>query len=101
MATLVASGKITPEDAGLERATLADAHTVHLADSAKSIRARHILVATGGQLWRRTDVESDYSDYAYFYDALFGYGSYFYDNNDELVNPNQYIVGNDRYRNLD
>jgi glutathione reductase (NADPH) len=30
-----------------ERATLADAHTVHLADSAESIRARHILVATG------------------------------------------------------
>lgn len=56
------------------------------------------LVATGGQLWRRTDVESDYSDYAYFYDALAGYGNYFYDNAGDLVNPNQYIQGNDRYR---
>lgn len=56
------------------------------------------LVATGGHLWRRTDVESDYSDYAYFYDALAGYGNYFYDNNDDLVNPNQFIQGNDRYR---
>ncbi len=56
------------------------------------------LVATGGQLWRRTETESDYSDYAYFYDALAGYGNYFYDNNDDLVNPNQYIQANDKYR---
>lgn len=56
------------------------------------------LVATGGHLRRKTTVESDYSDYAYFYDALYGYGAYFYDNNDDLVNPNQYIQGVDRYR---
>lgn len=56
------------------------------------------LVATGGQLWRSTEVESDYSDYAYFYDALAGYGNYFYDNAGDLVNPNQFIQGNDRYR---
>ncbi|MCL9998775.1 MAG: TonB-dependent receptor [Erythrobacter sp.] len=56
------------------------------------------LVATGGHLWRRTDTESDYSDYAYFYDALAGYGAYFTDNNGNLVNPNQFIQGNDRYR---
>ena len=56
------------------------------------------LVATGGHLWRTTDTASDYSDYAYFYDALAGYGSYFYDNDGDLVNPNQYIQGNDRYR---
>jgi outer membrane receptor protein involved in Fe transport len=56
------------------------------------------LVATGGHMWRTTDTASDYSDYAYFYDALAGYGSYFYDNNDDLVNPNQFIQGNDRYR---
>jgi outer membrane receptor protein involved in Fe transport len=56
------------------------------------------LVATGGQLWRRTDTASDYSDYAYFYDALYGYGAYFTDNDGDLVNPNQYIEANDRYR---
>jgi len=58
------------------------------------------LVATGGHLWRRTEVESDYSDYAYFYDALFGYGAYFYDNDGDLVSPNQYIQGNDNYRRI-
>ncbi len=56
------------------------------------------LVATGGQLWRKDHVESDYSDYAYFYDALYGYGAYFYDNNYDLVSPNQYIQGGDTYR---
>ncbi len=56
------------------------------------------LVATGGHLWRRTEVESDYSDYAYFYDALFGSGAFFYDNAGDLVSPNQYIQGNDNYR---
>lgn len=56
------------------------------------------LVATGGQLWRDDVVESDYSDYGYFYDAISGYGTYFYDNNDDLVSPNQYIKGADKYR---
>ncbi|MEZ5681517.1 MAG: TonB-dependent receptor [Erythrobacter sp.] len=56
------------------------------------------LVATGGHLWRRDVVNSDYSDYAYFYDALYGYGAYFYDNNYDLVSPNQYIEGGDRYK---
>ncbi|WP_324261331.1 TonB-dependent receptor [Altererythrobacter sp. H2] len=56
------------------------------------------LVVTGGHLRRKTTVESDYSDYAYFYDALYGYGAYFYDNAGTLVNPNQYIQGVDRYR---
>ena len=58
------------------------------------------LVATGGMLWREDEVASDYSDYAYFYDALYGYGAYFYDNNYDLISPNQYIVGGDRYRRL-
>ncbi|MFZ1742350.1 MAG: TonB-dependent receptor [Pontixanthobacter sp.] len=56
------------------------------------------IVATGGQLWRKDSVDSDYSDYAYFYDALYGYGAYFYDNNYDLVSPNQYIQGGDKYR---
>ena len=36
-------------------------------------------------------------DYAYFYDALAGYGAYFYDNDGNLVNPNQYIVSDDSF----
>ncbi|MCP5396976.1 MAG: TonB-dependent receptor [Sphingomonadaceae bacterium] len=58
------------------------------------------LVATGGHLWRKDRVNSDYSDYAYFYDALYGYGAYFYDNNYDLVSPNQYIEGGDRYKRM-
>ncbi|MGQ3101077.1 MAG: TonB-dependent receptor [Sphingopyxis solisilvae] len=56
------------------------------------------LTATGGHLRRKTETESDYSDYAYFYDALYGYGAYFTDNNGDPVNPNQYIQGIDRYK---
>ncbi|MFC7498630.1 TonB-dependent receptor [Enterovirga sp. GCM10030262] len=51
----------------------------------------------GSYLTRKVDGEVDYVDYAYFYDALAGYGEYFYDNDDNLVNPNQYIVFTDRY----
>src|SRR6478735_12755353 len=56
------------------------------------------LVGAGGYLWRDDEVVQDYSDYAYFYDALAGYGAYFYDNNGDLVSPNQYIQGADKYR---
>ena len=52
----------------------------------------------GGHLRRKTETQSDYSDYAYFYDALKDYGNYFYDNAGKLVNPNQYIQGIDRYK---
>lgn len=51
----------------------------------------------GAYMRRKNDGISDYSDYAYFYDALFGSGAYFYDNNDELVSPNQYFKSRDRF----
>ncbi|MFN3748433.1 MAG: TonB-dependent receptor [Sphingorhabdus sp.] len=56
------------------------------------------LTLTGGHLRRKTTTESDYSDYGYFYDALSGYGAYWYDNAGDYVSPNQYIQGIDRYR---
>lgn len=56
------------------------------------------LTVTGGHLRRKTLTDSDYSDYAYFYDAIAGYGAYFYDNDGDLVSPNQYIKGVDRYK---
>ena len=31
------------------------------------------------------------------YDRTLGYGAYFYDNDYELIDPSQYIVGKDRY----
>ena len=51
----------------------------------------------GAYMRRQIDGQSDYVDYAYFYDALFGYGSYFYDNNGDLINPNQYIQSDDSF----
>jgi iron complex outermembrane recepter protein len=55
------------------------------------------LTYAGAWMQRQIDSELDYVDYAYFYDALFGYGAYFYDNNGNLVNPNQYIVADDSF----
>ena len=51
----------------------------------------------GAYMERRVDSWSDYSDYAYFYDVLAGYGAYFTDNAGNPVNPNQYINAVDRY----
>lgn len=56
------------------------------------------LTYANGYLNRRDKVQSDYSDYSYFYDAIAGYGAYFYDNAGNLVSPNQYIVGKDKYK---
>lgn len=55
------------------------------------------LTYAGAYMKRKIDSESDYVDYAYFYDALFASGGSFYDNDDNLVNPNQYIIGTDRF----
>jgi iron complex outermembrane recepter protein len=56
------------------------------------------LTLTGGHLRRKTETQSDYSDYSYFYDALAGYGAYWYDNLGNPVDPTQYIQGIDRYK---
>lgn len=56
------------------------------------------LTTTGGYLVRKDRTESDYSDYSFFYDALAGYGAYFYDNGGAYVSPNQYIQGGDSYK---
>ena len=56
------------------------------------------LTMTGGHLRRKTETESDYSDYSYFYDALAGYGAYWVDNANNPIDPTQYIQGIDRYK---
>jgi iron complex outermembrane receptor protein len=50
-------------------------------------------------LKRDVDVNSDYSDYSFFYDTLYtpDFGGYFVDNAGELINPSQYIQGKDGY----
>ncbi len=42
-------------------------------------------------------MQSDYSDYSFFYDTLFGSGAAFYDNAGDLINPSQFINGKDGY----
>ena len=56
------------------------------------------LTMTGGHLRRKTETQSDYSDYSYFYDALNGYGAYWVDNANNPIDPTQYIRGTDRYK---
>jgi outer membrane receptor protein involved in Fe transport len=53
------------------------------------------LVYAGSYLNRKVDTESDYSDYSYFYDVLYGY--LMYDDDGAIINPSQFIQGKDRY----
>ncbi|MXO88126.1 TonB-dependent receptor [Altererythrobacter aestuarii] len=61
------------------------------------------LVYSGAYLERGIDGLADYSDYAYFYDVLYGYGYYFVadcpaqDFSCPLVNPSQYFSSRDRF----
>lgn len=49
-------------------------------------------------LKRDVDSESDYNDYAFWYDTLAGYGAYITDDSGALINPSQYIQAVDGYR---
>ena len=55
------------------------------------------LVYAGAYLDRDVDTQSDYSDYSYWYDTLYGYGSSWVDDNGDPINPSQYIQGKDNY----
>ncbi len=50
----------------------------------------------GAFLDRKLDQASDYSDYSFFYDSL--YGSYVYDHNGAVIDPSQAILGKHRYK---
>ena len=56
------------------------------------------LVYAYAHLKRDVDIESDYNDYAFWYDTLAGYGAYFTDDAGNLINPSQYIQGIDGYK---
>jgi outer membrane receptor protein involved in Fe transport len=59
------------------------------------------LVYAGAYLKRDDVVNSDYSDYAYFYDVLYGYGSSWVDDlGNPLPDPSQYIHGTDGYKRM-
>jgi len=55
------------------------------------------IVYSGGYLARNTHEFEDYTDYSLFYDQNSGAGAYFTDNAGKLINPAQYIKGNDHY----
>jgi outer membrane receptor protein involved in Fe transport len=46
---------------------------------------------------RDDSYHQDYSDYAFWYDTLFGYGAYIHDDAGNLINPAQHITGKDDY----
>lgn len=57
------------------------------------------LTYAGAYLKRDDFVNSDYSDYSYFYDVQSGYGAYWYDDlGNPLPDPSQYINGTDYYK---
>lgn len=57
------------------------------------------VIYAGAYLRRQIDSSSDYTDYAYYYDTVFGYGSYFYGNGGpgDLIDPTQFYVGDDSF----
>ena len=56
------------------------------------------LTYAGSYMKRQVDSELDYSDYAYFYNELTSYGSYWLDDEGNQVLPNQLIKADDSYR---
>ena len=59
------------------------------------------LTYAGAYMQRQIDGSTDYVDYAYFYDALYAYARFFYDNAGNQVNPNQYIISDDSLHPVD
>jgi outer membrane receptor protein involved in Fe transport len=55
------------------------------------------IVYAFAHLNRDDHVDSDYSDYSYWYDVCCAYGSYLHDNNGNLIDPTQFIHGRDNY----
>ena len=55
------------------------------------------LTYAGSYMKRQVDSELDYSDYAYFYNELTSYGTYWLDDVGDQVLPNQLIKADDSY----
>jgi outer membrane receptor protein involved in Fe transport len=54
------------------------------------------LTYTAAYMDRRIKSATDYADYTYWYDVLYGYGVYWYDDGGNLLaNPTQFIFGKD------
>ncbi len=55
------------------------------------------LTYAGAYLKRQIDSFSDYTDYAYFYDVLYGSGAYFTNDMGDMVDPSQTYQGDDSF----
>ncbi|WP_421934405.1 TonB-dependent receptor [Phenylobacterium sp.] len=55
------------------------------------------LVYTGAYMSRKIDSHTDYTDYSYFYDTLFGSGAYITDSSGAIIDPTQRISGHDKF----
>jgi iron complex outermembrane receptor protein len=55
------------------------------------------LTYSGGYMDRSINAASDYTDYAFLYDTIYGFGTYFYDNHGSLIDPQQYILEKDHF----
>jgi outer membrane receptor protein involved in Fe transport len=55
------------------------------------------LTYSGGYMDRRVREESDYTDYSFWYDTLYGYGAYWTNNAGKPVDPSQYILAQDHF----
>jgi iron complex outermembrane receptor protein len=55
------------------------------------------LTYSGGYMDRRVREESDYTDYSFWYDTLYGYGAYWTNNAGKPVDPSQYIEAQDHF----
>jgi len=58
------------------------------------------VVYSGGYMERYINEASDYTDYSYFYDHLYGYGVYIYDNHGVKIDPSQYVLARDGFTKL-
>ncbi len=55
------------------------------------------VVYAGSYMERSINGASDYTDYSFFYDTLYGYGAYIYDNHGNFIDPSQYILETDHF----
>lgn len=69
----------------------------HAALAVEGKIANFDLVYAGAYMNRKIDTQSDYTDYSFFYDTLFGSGAYVTDNLGNPVDPTQYILGKDKF----
>ena len=58
------------------------------------------VVYSGSYMGRNINAASDYTDYSFLYDTMYGYGAYIYDNHGNLIDPSQYILEKDYFNKL-